>query len=58
MLPLLAKALLFWPLERLGRPLENFLHPEKVACIQDGVSVRYQYALKNLLQLPPKRQAQ
>jgi hypothetical protein len=55
MLPLLAKGLLFWPLELSGRPLENFRHWQKVACTEGWVSVRYEYALKNLLQLSPKR---
>jgi hypothetical protein len=57
MLPLLAKVLLFWTLELSGQPPEE-LHRAKVACIQDRVSVRYQYTLKNLQQLSPKRQAQ
>jgi hypothetical protein len=51
MLPLLAKVLLFRPLELSGRPLENFRHREKLACIEDRMSVRYQYAQKYLLQL-------
>jgi hypothetical protein len=58
MLPLLAKVLLFWTLELSGRPLENFRDREKAAYIEGWVSVRRQYALKNLLQLSPKRQAQ
>jgi hypothetical protein len=58
MLSLLAKVLLFWTLELSGRTLENFRHREKVAYIEGWVSVRRQYARKNLLQLLPKRQAQ
>src|SRR6516225_9899234 len=60
MLTPLAKDRFFWTLRLPGRPLEETRHRAgwKVARIQASVSVRYQHALKNLRELPPKRRAQ